>query len=53
LKKKAGQEAAVSRHNIHVSSMSGPTELEILQHIEDVVGHALPVQKLKKMHLLI
>ena len=23
LKKKAGQEAAVSRHNIHVSSMSG------------------------------
>lgn len=37
----------MSKHNLHVSSMSGPTEMQIHQNIEDIVHHALLVKKLK------
>lgn len=48
IKKKSEQQSAVAKHNVHVSSMSGPTEREILHNIEDIVDHALPLEKLKK-----
>lgn len=47
VKKKSGQESAISKQNIHVSSMSGPTEFEILQNLEEIVGFSLPLDKLK------
>lgn len=76
VKKKTGQQSAISKQNIHVSSMSGkpfskmlklcwvksylslchaicssgpgPTELEILGHLEEIVELALPLDKFKK-----
>ncbi|XP_068699580.1 uncharacterized protein [Montipora foliosa] len=50
VKKKSGQASAVSRNNIHVSSMSGPTELEILKDLDEFVEQALPLEKLKKAY---
>lgn len=47
-KKKSDQQSAITKQNIHVSSMSGPTDREILQHLEEIVELALPLDKFKK-----
>nr|XP_058965263.1 uncharacterized protein LOC131791908 [Pocillopora verrucosa] len=48
VKKKSDQQSAITKQNIHVSSMSGPTDQEILQHLEEIVELALPLDKFKK-----
>ncbi|CAH3130944.1 unnamed protein product [Pocillopora meandrina] len=48
VKKKSDQQSAITKQNIYVSSMSGPTEREILQHLEEIVELALPLDKFKK-----
>lgn len=83
VKKKSDQQSAITKQNIHVSSMSGktfpktmfskdifhrssvksfffnllscccvsgPTEQEILQHLEEIVELALPLNKFKKRY---
>ncbi|CAH3176842.1 unnamed protein product [Porites lobata] len=44
---KEGQETAVEKHNIQVSSFSGSTEREFLTNIETIVRNSLPHDKLK------
>ncbi|CAH3032064.1 unnamed protein product [Pocillopora meandrina] len=48
VKKKSDQQSAITKQNIHVSSMSDPTDREILQHLEEIVELAIPLDKFKK-----
>ncbi|XP_068738440.1 uncharacterized protein [Montipora capricornis] len=50
VQKKAGQQTEIGKHNIHVSSMSGPTERDILANLDEIVEHALPILKMKKAY---
>lgn len=49
VKKKSGQESTISKQNIHVTSMSGRTEFEILQNLEEIVGLSVPLDKIFKL----
>ncbi|CAH3183907.1 unnamed protein product [Porites lobata] len=51
--KDMGQETAVEKHNIQVSSFSGSTEREFLTNIETIVRNSLPHDKLNLSHILL
>ncbi|KAK3720036.1 hypothetical protein QZH41_016345 [Actinostola sp. cb2023] len=45
VKTKAGQESRIKGHNVHVSSFSGSTEREFLDHCDEIVKESLPKDK--------